>query len=241
MTHYLGQRIKHLRKNKGLTQFDLEKKTGIKREYLSKLENDELNNPTFSTLLKICEGIGIPINELLSGEEGLPVRQEPVINVISGFEKNTEIANSLGDKKFQVIPIISNEFAASNPSYISQHDIIDYTLISSDYLDASTDQHRYRCIRIGADEYSMCPIIEPNSIVCIDSHQRDLTAVNRNIVALRTNEGTCIIRYIRLEKNCILGIPENIKDYSPLIFSVNKQTLVLGKVIWYQSARTCSC
>jgi transcriptional regulator with XRE-family HTH domain len=241
MTFFLGQRIKHLRKNKGLTQFDLEKRTGIKREYLSKIENDELNNPTFSTLLKICEGIGIPITELLSGEDELPARKEPHIRIFSDLGESKDLADRIDKGDFQVIPIINAEFAAGNPKYISQNDVVDYAVIHSGYLDPAADQHRYRCIYVKDDDLSMYPLIEPRSIICIDSEQRDPQALNRQIVVLRDSDGLCAIRYLRLERNCILGVPENIKEYSPLIFSANKQNLVLGRVVWYQSAKTCSC
>jgi transcriptional regulator with XRE-family HTH domain len=237
MAVYLGQKIKHLRKNKGLTQFDLEKRTGIKREYLSKIENNELNNPTFATLLKICEGIGIPITELLSGEDELPVRKEPLIKVFSNVEYAQQISEQLERGNFLAVPIISEEFAASNPKYISQNDVTDYVLINAGYLEPHTNQHRYRCICIKPDEFSMYPLIEPRSIVCIDSHQRDPQALNGKMVALKDNNGLCVVRYFRLEKNYLLGLPENIKDYTPLIFSVGKQNHILGRVVWYQSAR----
>jgi transcriptional regulator with XRE-family HTH domain len=240
MAVYLGRKIRHLRKNKGLTQFDLEKRTGIKREYLSKIENDELNNPTFSTLLKICEGIGIPITELLSAENELPARKQPLIKVFSnGEEIKQKVSAQLEKGNFLVVPIISDEFAAGNPKYISENDVIDYALIKADHLEPHTDQHRYRCIYTKPDDFSMYPLIEPCSIVCIDSHQREPQAVNRRIVVLRDNDGSCVVRYLRLEKNYLLGMPENIKEHAPLVFSANKQHRVLGKVVWYQSARSC--
>lgn len=60
----LGERIKTWRKRSGLSQTGLERATGIKREYLSKLENNELKNPTIGTLRKIAEkgfGISMPV------------------------------------------------------------------------------------------------------------------------------------------------------------------------------------
>ncbi len=238
MAAYLGQKIKHLRKNKGLTQFDLEKKTGIKREYLSKIENNELNNPTFSTLLKICDGIGIPITELLSGDDELPVRKEPLIKIFSGKESEEELAEKIEGKEFVAIPIISAEFAASNPKYISQNDIIDYAIISGNFLESQYDQHRYRCVSVETDDLSMYPQIEPKGVVCIDSYQNNAEELDGKIVALKNNDGICSVRYLKSEKKYLLGMPENIKEYVPLIFSANKQNYILGKVIWYQSVKS---
>ncbi len=232
MNVYLGQKIRSLRKSKGLTQFDLEKKTGIKREYLSKIENDELNNPTFFTLLKICEGIGVSVTELISFENSLPSPKVPQINVLSS--ENQQLSDNFEKGHFVVLPVISGEFAAWDPKFICQDDIKDYVIVQSDFLPAVGDQHRYRCIQLADDDYSMSPVLSPRSVVCIDSNTRDLNDVDRKMVALRDNDGRCIICYMRAEKSHILGIPENLKDYSPLVFPNQKFNRVLGQIVWYQ-------
>lgn len=61
----LGQRIVQLRKAYGFSQSALEKKIGVKRTYLSKIENNELDNPTYSTLRKIASGFDISLSDLL--------------------------------------------------------------------------------------------------------------------------------------------------------------------------------
>ncbi len=84
----------------------------------------------------------------------------------------------------------------------------------------------------------MSPVIEPGSLVCIDSYQRDPKLLNNKIVAIRDEDGGCTIRYLRLEKKYIVGIPENIKEYNPLIIPfregrVGEKNPVVGKVVWY--------
>ena len=236
MTVFLGQKIRSLRKSKGLTQFDLERRTGIKREYLSKIENDELNNPTFFTLLKICEGIGVPVTELLSMENNLPAPKVPQINILSS--ENQHVAEAIEKGHFVVLPIISNEFAACDPKFICQEDIQNYIIIHSALLPAASDQHRFRCVQLADDDYSMSPTLSPRSIVCIDSNLRALAEVDRKMVALRDAEGRCLVCYIRVEKGHILGIPENLKDYGPLVFPNQKFNRILGQVVWYQRPLT---
>jgi len=235
MAVLLGQKIRYLRKNKGLTQFDLERKTGIKREYLSKIENDELNNPTFSTLVKICEGIGIPISELLVDDDSLPSRKDPVIKVLARPEEMDKINDKSGVQNFLAAPIISSEFAACNPKFIGLNDVEDYALIYAKYLEPTDDQHRYRCVVLDENDESMKPALEPGAIICIDSHRRDPVELDRKLVAMRDNNGKCVARRLRLERNYVLGMPENIKDYSPIVFSANKQARILGQIVWYQS------
>jgi len=61
----LGDNIQVVRKNRRMTQRELENKTGIKREYLSKLENDKLKNPTIKTVAKIAVALNVPMHYLL--------------------------------------------------------------------------------------------------------------------------------------------------------------------------------
>ena len=59
--------LRNARKAAGMSQSELEKATGIKREYISKMESNELKNPTYKTLLRLCKGLGISLIELEGG------------------------------------------------------------------------------------------------------------------------------------------------------------------------------
>lgn len=65
----IGDRIRNVRIAAKLSQSQLEKKTGIKREYLSKLENNQLKNPTIDTLIKITDGCEITLVKFLGGTQ----------------------------------------------------------------------------------------------------------------------------------------------------------------------------
>jgi len=64
----IGEKIRQLREGQHLSQAELERRTGIKREYISKIENNELDNPTYKTLLKIAKGLGINITDLVASD-----------------------------------------------------------------------------------------------------------------------------------------------------------------------------
>ena len=234
----LGKRIRQFREYKGLSQSEMEKITGIKREYLSKIETDDLKNPTYFTLLKIARGLKVNIAELVQIEEPVTAKQEPVIEVVSSLKQDKRLKNEVGAGKYVAVPIINGEIAAGIPTYIPEGNIEDYALIFSGYIKPTTDFHRYRCVWVQKDSRSMSPLIEPGSLICIDAHQRDPNQLNNKIVALREEDGGCTIRRLRLEKNYLLGIPENIKEYNPLVFSFNRKrptekNPVVGKVVWY--------
>lgn len=61
-----GQRIKNLRRGRGLTQEDLAFKIGIDRSYMGFLERGE-RNPTLDKIVKIANVFEITLSELLQG------------------------------------------------------------------------------------------------------------------------------------------------------------------------------
>ena len=63
----LGKRLKYFRNESGLTQLDLELKTGISRPDISKIENG-LKNIEFFTLTKLVVALQIEVYDLFSPE-----------------------------------------------------------------------------------------------------------------------------------------------------------------------------
>lgn len=63
----LGHNIQLIRKLKGLTQQELSDQIGINLQSLSKIERG-INYPTFETLEKLTEALGVTPNELLAGK-----------------------------------------------------------------------------------------------------------------------------------------------------------------------------
>ena len=63
---FLGENIQTIRKHRGMKQQELADKIGINMQSLSKIERG-VNYPTFDTLEKIMDVLGVTPNELLSG------------------------------------------------------------------------------------------------------------------------------------------------------------------------------
>lgn len=64
---FLGENIQTIRKHRGMKQQELADAIGINMQSLSKIERG-VNYPTFDTLEKIMDVLGVTPNELLSGE-----------------------------------------------------------------------------------------------------------------------------------------------------------------------------
>jgi transcriptional regulator with XRE-family HTH domain len=56
----VGERLRTLREEKGLTQGDIEKRTGLARTHISRLENDH-TIPAIETLEKLAHALEIPL------------------------------------------------------------------------------------------------------------------------------------------------------------------------------------
>lgn len=61
-----GNRLKHLRSKKGLSQLDLELQSGISRTEISRIENG-LKNIEFMTIVRLAEALDIRISDLFDG------------------------------------------------------------------------------------------------------------------------------------------------------------------------------
>ncbi|MCF8023836.1 MAG: helix-turn-helix domain-containing protein [Clostridiales bacterium] len=64
----VGERIKAVRKKKGLSQYELAKRADISQSFLSYIERGE-KSPTLRTLEKITKAMEIPLEELVEDIE----------------------------------------------------------------------------------------------------------------------------------------------------------------------------
>ena len=62
----LGERLKQLRKEAGLTQEELAKKVGLKKQNISRYENSHVE-PNIRTAKRIADALGVSIEEMAVG------------------------------------------------------------------------------------------------------------------------------------------------------------------------------
>ncbi|MGB9069890.1 MAG: helix-turn-helix transcriptional regulator [Candidatus Acidiferrales bacterium] len=67
----IGDRLRILRKTKQLSQGEIEKRTGLLRCYISRVENGH-TVPSIDTLEKMARGLEVPIYQLFHGSETRP-------------------------------------------------------------------------------------------------------------------------------------------------------------------------
>ena len=88
---FLGENIQTIRKHRGMKQQELADKIGINMQSLSKIERG-VNYPTFDTLEKIMDVLGVTPNELLSGEWKYVDHTEPYIMDIIKREQDFNVS-----------------------------------------------------------------------------------------------------------------------------------------------------
>ena len=71
----LGQRIRAIRKAKGWTQEVLGSKADISYKFVGEIERGQ-QNPSFDTLVKIADAMGIELSELFRFEQGITNRKD---------------------------------------------------------------------------------------------------------------------------------------------------------------------
>ena len=95
----LGQKIKKLRNEKGLTQKDLANLVNVTFQTVSKWENDE-NEPDVSTLRRLSQLFGCSMDDLLSEEESVEEEQqiveEPVPQTIVIHQREAHLCEKCG-------------------------------------------------------------------------------------------------------------------------------------------------
>ena len=76
----LGQRIKELRRQRGLTQRQLAEQANVDFSYLSKIENDKLEHtPSIKTLQDLAQALGVDELELMELANKVPSMFQSIV------------------------------------------------------------------------------------------------------------------------------------------------------------------
>lgn len=219
----LGKRIKHFRHKNGFSLREMESRTGIKKEYLCRIETDSLPNPTYKTLQTIVQGLDIDIVDLFVFSP--PVA--PKVSVLSATEFNTipELGSLIA------IPIITPQVASQQPIDFSNQAVESYVLINPSVITNITKIGAHAAIYVDENDNSMSPAIPSGSLVCVNFGPQDIMQLADKIVLMKDNNGKCRIAYLKIEEDCFIGIPHNIQSYSPFIVPRERTDSVLGKVV----------
>jgi transcriptional regulator with XRE-family HTH domain len=93
----IGRRLRMLRDEKGLSQGDIERRTGLLRCYISRVENGH-TVPSIETLEKLAAALEVPLYQLFY--EGAEPPALPNLGTRTGVEEALDEEHSEADRKF---------------------------------------------------------------------------------------------------------------------------------------------
>lgn len=96
MAEIFGQTLRELRRSKGISQRSLAEKVGVDFSYISKIENNRLPPPAADTIVKICEALSIPPDDLLSITGKMPTSTKDMIGTSSAALQFIREAEEMG-------------------------------------------------------------------------------------------------------------------------------------------------
>ncbi|MBV9669986.1 MAG: helix-turn-helix transcriptional regulator [Acidobacteriales bacterium] len=112
----IGATIKNFRVQKGMSQGDIEKRTGLLRCYLSRVENGH-TVPSLDTLAKIAEAMDLPIARFFEEETGEHVIEKQMTRLTDDTVKFLKQVNKysvgLNDSDKKILLTMVKRFAAN--------------------------------------------------------------------------------------------------------------------------------
>lgn len=112
----IGDTIRNYRLQKGMSQGDIEKRTGLLRCYLSRVENGH-TIPSLDTLAKIASAMELPLSQFFAdgthsnGSKGLPQLSDDEVRFLSQIRRYSVNLNE-SDRKL-VLAMVKKMAASS--------------------------------------------------------------------------------------------------------------------------------
>jgi transcriptional regulator with XRE-family HTH domain len=145
----LGERVRELRRGRGLTLEDLAERSGVSRAMISKVERGE-KNPTLVVAARLAEGLGVTLSQLAGMEERREVvvvpreRRMVMRDPQTGFERQL-LSPSFGGRGVEFIRNVIPEGATSGEFPPHRRGVEEYVAVEKGSLRAV----------IGGEEHSL--------------------------------------------------------------------------------------
>lgn len=218
----IGERIKTLRAAKGLTLYQLARRTGLQYTALKKIEEGK-TDPRADTLFKIARGIGVELARFFAEDAAL--RPPVVLNIVPPAR---------GQRAFQpkflaTLPLFADAASLGTGREINELDIEAFLVVPKDQL---PNEENCYCIKTTGE--SMAPIFSSGDVVAIDFSQNDPALLEGSFVACRLGEGEVTVKQLKVKPNHfhLKGVNPDWEDTHGPLLVPKKDGVILGKVVW---------
>ena len=211
--NYLGQNIKHLRKQKGLTQEKMANKIGVTRSLIGAYEEGRAE-PKLQTIMNICHYFQVNVDALL--------------NIDLSSAKNKPAAKDLKGEKLRILPVIVDKSTdkelsiivpvKASAGYTKGYGDLDFIESLPQFqmpFPEVSENRSYRLFQISGD--SMLPVPSGAYIICEYLQDWNLIRNEQPYVLVTKNEGVVYKRIINnLSEGQLLAKSDNpqYKTYS---------------------------
>jgi transcriptional regulator with XRE-family HTH domain len=136
----LGERVRILRRERGLTLNLLAERSGVSRAMISKLERGE-KNPTLVVAAKVAEGLGVSLSQLVGVEERgevvvVPLERRMIMrDPGTGFERQL-LSPSFGGRGIEFIWSVVPEGSSSGEFPPHRRGVEEYVVVEKGRLRA---------------------------------------------------------------------------------------------------------
>lgn len=151
----IGQRLRKLRQENGLTLNTIARRSGISISTLSKIENDKVS-PTFANLLKLADAFGLPLTGLIGGMDAAEppttariavTRAEDIVFTRTQTYEMGALCTDLRNKRMSPFLDRVHASAASVGDRLVRHEGEEFVFVLRGVLEIHTEH--YNPLRLG--------------------------------------------------------------------------------------------
>ena len=218
----IGERIKALRTAKGITLYQLSRRTGMQYSALKKIEEGQ-TDPRADTLVKIAKGLDVEPSRFFADDSAL--RPPVVLNIVPP-ERGSR---AFQPKFLATLPLFADAASLGTGREINELDIESFLVVPKDQL---PNEENCYCIKVVGN--SMELVFSSGDVVAIDFSQNFPTLLEGAYVACRLGEGGVTVKQLKNKPNHfhLRGVnPDWENTHGPLLVP-KKDGVILGKVVW---------
>ena len=205
----IGEKIRNARKDAGMTQTELAKKTSLSRSYIGDIEKDRYN-PSVATLQAIAKATGVPVESLLGNNAPAAPAQPPAQKVTRYTYR---------------IPVVGR-VAAGQP-ILAQEEIIDY-----EYIDERLHRGGDQYFGLVVKGSSMEPTIHDGDTIIVRVQE---SVENGQIAVVLVDGEDATVKEVKETEDGLTLIGHNVAVYAPHFYSREEvaklPVRIIGRVI----------
>jgi transcriptional regulator with XRE-family HTH domain len=229
----IGEKIRAIRLQKGLSQETLEQRSGIKRNFISLIENGH-RGISYRTLEKIALAMSVSVGEITDYKPPVyrsAAQIEPYpLQIADESRADKYNMSRLKRENHLLIPVVEEAVLAKAQLPIDQAKIKDYVPVGTTLFPDLHNLDQCCCFYSTRPESIFSPLITKGHLVCLDYAERDPIRLSGKTVAF-SNKSHIILRKLSIKGKNIIGLPYD-PGHRTLVVPIQRKHCIIGRIIW---------